>query len=668
MDSKFKDLKILIANRGEIAIRIAKTCKRLGFAVIGIFEFKDSTSEHLKYCDEVFEVASYIDINSVITAINNSKADFVHPGYGFLSENADFVSVIERTSAKFIGSTSEVIRQLGNKINARSIANSVKVPLSKSIHIDSNSEFDFDSVKKNLSFPLVVKSSSGGGGRGIRFVHSFDHLEDSISSVIRESKSLFNTSEIYIEEYIQNARHIEVQIIGDIDGSAIVLGTRDCSWQRNNQKVVEEAPAPSLSAELLRSISNAAKKLAEKVKLKNAATVEFLVNESGDFFFLEVNTRIQVEHTITEEVFSTDIVELQILVANGISIKGSFSEDKLFPNTVSIQARLCSEIPEDNYSSSTGCLEQIKIFDKDSGSLKDFIPKNFPNKIRCDFGYIEGSVVSGNYDSLLGKIISIGNDRNEAINNLLSFIRTIRISGLRTNQSLLVAILKSNLFSDIKYHIKTLSNFRDYSNVVLSYSKLAVNLVVSHISNDLNQYNYYGKYFVDNNSIYDKYFKFVVNDKNITIKATINHLENQVLFSSFFEVEEVLTFEEPIFQSSKSFGDIYNFSNPDVIFESKNETWCYLEELGSAQLCKVQGTIIDSVSISENQVLSPLPGMIVKTFFQIGDEIKVGDTVAIIESMKMEHPVVTNVSGKVVNIVVAEGDFVNKNSRIIALE
>lgn len=524
-------MKVLIANRAEISERIQRSIPDNKV----IYTYSDRNLPFVKNAKNKQEVSSYLAIDEVLDAARDCEA--IHPGYGFLSESAEFAEAVQKAGLVFIGPTPEQMRMFGEKIAAKEIALKKRVPC-----LEQGDLNDLKPFIKKYGFPLLVKASGGGGGRGMRVVRTESELEDAISSASKEAKTFFNNSDVFIEPYLENPRHIEVQVIGDKHGDLRVLGSRECSIQRRHQKIIEEAP-PILDEKLLEKIQNDALKLFDEYH--GLATVEFLL-EGERFYFLEVNTRLQVEHPVTEEVTGLDLVLLQYQVASGKKLKD------ILPKEVktmghSIEARVCAE---------------DKNFFPSSGYLREFI---IPDGVRVDSGYQAGNYVSTDYDSMMAKVIAHGENREEAILRMLEALDKFLILGVETNLPVLYQVIKSKEFKK-PYNVRFLDSF-NLKELVPEHilRRSAVSLVL------------YGK----------------------------------------GEIKE--------------------------------------ENLAP----KVQNTLHPA---SEGDISSPLPGVISKVLVKKNEEVKSGDTLLVLESMKMEHPIKAPFDGEVKEVLVSQGTTVQKGA------
>ena len=412
--------KILIANRGEIALRVIRTCREMGIKTVAVYSTADEESLHVRFADEAVCIGpapsseSYLKMSNIIAAAEITNADAIHPGYGFLSENAKFSKLCEEHHIKFIGATGEMIDQMGDKANAKStmIAAGVPcVPGSEGVIIDFE---DCIKVANETGYPVMLKASAGGGGKGMRAVWKKEDLKEAWDSARQESKAAFGNNDMYMEKLIEEPRHIEIQIVGDSFGKACHLSERDCSVQRRHQKLTEETPSPFMTDDLRKRMGDAAVKASEFIKYEGAGTVEFLVDKHRNFYFMEMNTRIQVEHPITEEVVNYDLIREQILVAAGVPISGK----NYFPQMHSIECRINAEDPLNNFRPAPG---KITTFHAPGG-----------HGVRIDTHVYAGYMIPPNYDSMIAKLITTAQSREEAINKMKRALDEFVIEGIKT--------------------------------------------------------------------------------------------------------------------------------------------------------------------------------------------------------------------------------------------
>jgi acetyl/propionyl-CoA carboxylase alpha subunit len=522
-------MKVLIANRAEISERIQRFIPETKV----VYTYTDRNLPFAKNAKDKQEISSYLAISEILEAAKD--CDAIHPGYGFLSESAEFAGAVIKHGLIFIGPTPEQMRMFGEKILAKELARKKNVCC-----LEQGDLKDLKPFIKKYGFPLLVKASGGGGGRGMRVVRAEAELEEAISSASKEAKTFFNNSDVFIEPYLENPRHIEVQVIGDKYGDVRVLGSRECSIQRRHQKIIEEAP-PVLDEKLLENLQNEALKLFDEYH--GLATVEFLL-EGDKFYFLEVNTRLQVEHPITEEVTGLDLVSLQYQVACGKRLK-EILPDKIISKGHSIEVRVCAE---------------DRNFLPSSGYLREFSP---PRGVRVDSGYKAGNSVSTEYDSMLAKVIVHEETREKAISRMQSALDEFLILGVESNLSLLYQVIESDEFKR-PYNVRFLDSF-------------------------------------------------------------------------------VLKEQEPTHSLKRSACSLVRYGKGEVL------------EINDAPQPKSV-----SHTVQEGAILSPLPGVISKILVSAGSKVKAGETVLVLESMKMEHPIKATFDGEVKELVVSVGASVQK--------
>jgi acetyl-CoA carboxylase biotin carboxylase subunit len=414
--------KVLIANRGEIAVRVIRACAEIGVQTVAVFSEVDRAALHVRYADEAYEIGpapareSYLRVDKMIDVARKSGADAIHPGYGFLSERAEFAAACRDAGITFIGPKAEVIEALGDKMTARKtmIANGVPVVPGSTGAIESLEEAQ--AVAKKVGYPIVIKATAGGGGKGMRVVNRREDLESALRQAANEAQAAFGDGTVYVEKLLENVRHIEVQLLADSHGTVVHLGERECSIQRRHQKLIEESPSPFVDEKLRAKLGEAAIKAARAASYENAGTAEFLVDRDSNFYFLEVNTRIQVEHPVTELVTGVDLVVEQLRIAAGRRLR--YRQDDLTMNGWAIECRVSAEDPYNNFLPSTG---QIKMLSEPSGP-----------GVRVDSGIYEGYEVGLYYDPLLAKLIVWGETRGQAILRMRRALSEYKVLGIRT--------------------------------------------------------------------------------------------------------------------------------------------------------------------------------------------------------------------------------------------
>lgn len=436
--------RILIANRGEIALRIIRACKEMGIETVAIFSEGDRGSAYLELADEAYCVGnarsneSYLRIEQIISAAEVANAEAIHPGYGFMAENAHFNEVCRASNIEFIGPTPEAMQMLGDKNEARALARKADVPVvpgSAGLIEDVN-----DAIKTaaKIGYPVLVKATAGGGGKGMRIAESEDDLKNALEQAAQEAEAAFGNAGVYLEKFVALPRHVEVQVLADMHGNVVHLWERDCSTQRRHQKLIEESPAPTLPPKVRKSICDAAVRMIKNANYYNAATVEFIVDKDNNFYFIEVNARIQVEHPVSEMVTGIDLIQQQIKIAAGEKL--AFSQDEIECNGVSIECRINAEDPSNNFSPSPGTIESICI----PGGLG----------VRFDTHVHSGYTVPPHYDSMVGKLIVHQPTRKQAIACMIRCLDELRIKGIKTTVPFQKSVLEHDDFVNGKVDTK----------------------------------------------------------------------------------------------------------------------------------------------------------------------------------------------------------------------
>ena len=435
---------VLIANRGEIAVRIIRTCKKLGLNTVAVFAENDEGSLHTRLADISVCIGprqaekSYLNIESILAAAKIYHADLIHPGVGFLAESAAFRRACEAEGIVFIGPCAESMRLLGDKQKARQTMIEGGFPVVPGSEGEVKSVREAIVVSKEIGFPLMIKAAKGGGGKGIRVVHDVKELEKEFPFVCREAELAFGDKSVYIESYLENTRHIEVQILADEHGHTLHFGTRECTLQRKNQKMLEEAPATNISANVLEDMQQTAVKIAQCVAYKNAGTVEFLLTPEEKFYFMEMNTRIQVEHPVTESIYGIDLIKAQIQVA--LSHKLSIEQEQIIPRGHSIECRINAEDVLANFRPSPGIINGMQL------------PGG--NGVRIDTGYTAGDEISPYYDSMIMKVICTGDDRDEAIRMSIAALEELKIDGISNNALFAKEMLRDSDYAKGSVHTR----------------------------------------------------------------------------------------------------------------------------------------------------------------------------------------------------------------------
>ena len=458
--------KILVANRGEIALRIMKSIQKMGIKTVAIFSEADRNAPHVKFADEAVCVGpapsnqSYLLGNKIIEVCKQLNVDGIHPGYGFLSENADFAEAVEEAGISFIGPRSKAIRIMGSKLAAKDAVKKYDIPMVPGIDEAITDTKKAKKIAAEIGYPILIKASAGGGGKGMRVVEQEKDLEDQMKRAISEAKSAFGDGSVFIEKYVASPRHIEIQVLADTHGNTLHLFERECSVQRRHQKVIEEAPSVVLDAKLREEMSKAAVRVAEACDYVGAGTVEFLFDENRNFYFLEMNTRLQVEHPVTEFITGVDLVEEQIKIARGEVL--SIKQEDLKIKGHALELRVYAEDAMDNFLPSVGKLEKYQL------------PHG--EKIRVDNGFEEGMDVPIYYDPMLAKLITYGKNREEAIQLMIKAINDYQVEGVSTTLSFGKFVFEHEAFTSGKFDTHFVKNYyspEKLQNEVEEESKLA---------------------------------------------------------------------------------------------------------------------------------------------------------------------------------------------------
>ena len=635
--------KLLIANRGEIACRIIKTAHEMGISCVAVYTEADSHSPFVRMADQAIKLSdSYLNSSEIINAAKQTGAEAIHPGYGFLSENAKFARSVQNEGLIWVGPNSRVITSMGDKLKAKDIAEKAGVP---------TLPMTTDPKKANsIGYPILIKAAAGGGGKGMRIVEDKKDLKEAIASAQREAKTGFGDDRVFIERYVASSRHIEIQILGDSHGNVVHLGERECSIQRRHQKIIEESPSPRVDSEMRATMGEAAIKLAKKLKYESAGTVEFLVDDkTGEFWFLEVNTRLQVEHPVTEEVTGKDLVYEQLRIARGEEL--GYSQDDITWVGSAIEARLYAEDPSNDFLPATGTLI---AYESDSNI-----------DARWDTGIEQGSVVGTDFDPMLAKVITKGKTRTDAANKLALALESLHIGGVTTNRDFLVASLRTNNF----LKGKTTSDFIEKTN-----PQRAVILEGQSLENASSAAALWIQGF---------------NRENANILKEIptgwrnSRLPKQKI--SFHYLDENV---EVTYQSNRDGSFAVNDGTTARIIEwtplgidiEVNKSRFFSKVTRDNDNVVVHGPWGDALFKilprftlpgSEQQaggLVAPMPGKVIDLKVKVGSKVKKGDTLVILEAMKMEHQVKASEDGKVTKVLIKKDDQLENGALLMVVD
>lgn len=655
--------KILIANRGEIAVRVMKTARALGIATVAVYSDADKDALFVSYADEAIALGgnaaaeSYLVQDKIIDAAKRTGANAIHPGYGFLSENASFSERCKNEGIIFIGPSAQAIIAMGSKIGAKELMKKAGVPVVPGYNGDDQSDERLKKEAQQIGFPILIKASAGGGGKGMRIVNNSDELLPSVDAARREAQKSFGDGTLLLEKYFPSAKHIEFQIFGDEHGNALHLFERECSLQRRYQKVIEESPSPSLTTELRAKMGEAAVAAAKSIGYTNAGTVEFLLDKSGNFYFLEVNTRLQVEHPVTELTTGLDLVKLQIEVAQGLPLQ--IQPANLVQKGHAIECRICAEDPENNFFPSTG-----EILHWNEAVLEG---------LRYDSGVKSGSVVDVHYDSMLAKVISYAENREGAIRRMLYALDRMSILGITSNKDFLKELLLHKEFADGSFDTKLIE--RDYqawqkkaepqqlaemaiAATVFAWSKRKNSEIYSHSLNGWrNIYNQdqvqgWTVNGVNLNTAYqykgNNNFNFTVTTEGGTVKTHNVTLENA----------EGATLSLTVNGHRQTY----------ALAQKGIEVFIHHPNAGTFKAAQVVRFAEPGAVLTKGSYVAPMPGEVVKVLIKPGDVVKSGQGLLVMSSMKMESTIEAYEDGEVEEIFVGEKAFVEANSLLLKMK
>ena len=635
---------ILIANRGEIACRIIKTAKEMGIRSVAVYVDADKDALFVKQADQSVRLkdGGYLDGNQIIDAAIKTGAQAIHPGYGFLSENSSFARKVKKEGLVWIGPSPHVISVMGDKLKAKERAIKANVP---TLPMTSNPK-----EANKIGYPLLIKAAAGGGGKGMRIVNKSSELKDSIISAQREALNGFNDERIFIERYVEKSRHIEIQILGDSNGNVVHLGERECSIQRRHQKIIEESPSPRVSEEVRNKMGDAAVKLAKQIKYESAGTVEFLFDDkTGEFWFLEVNTRLQVEHPVTEEVTGIDLVSEQLKVARGEELK--FSQEDIQWSGSSIEARLYAEDPNNDFLPEIGTLI---AFEKDNSA-----------DARWDTGVSRGTVVGTDFDPMLAKIISYAPNRTDAASKLAKALESAHIGGVKTNRDFLVNCLKSKEFIDGD----TTTDFIDRVNpdrklVIPDGSIHHVVAIAALWIQELNRKKSNVASFMPsgwtNGRLPSQSITFEYENTDIKVEYQLQR-DGSFKFSNGKTALIYDKYEDGIdcvFDTERHYAKVtMNTSNILVHMP-----------YGDVMLSIKPKFVIPGQEITAGGLIAPMPGKVIDIKVNKGKKVQAGDTLVILEAMKMEHSIKASEDGTVSELLISVNDQVENGALLMVVK
>lgn len=677
--------KILIANRGEIACRILKTARRLGIATVAVYSTSDRDSLHVLLADEAHCIgepkasSSYLNIEAIIHTAIESKAQAIHPGYGFLSENPQFAQACEQAGILFIGPTEAAMRAMASKQLAKQMLEATHVPLTPGYHGQEQSDERLLQEAKQIGFPVLLKAAAGGGGKGMRTVEAESEFLEVLAGARREAKASFADETMIIEKRILNPRHIEMQIMADEHGNIVHLFERDCSIQRRHQKIIEEAPAPNISESLRKGLAGAAIDVAKAIDYRGAGTIEFLVDAQERFYFMEMNTRLQVEHPVTEMITGFDLVEWQIRIAAHEPLPKKQTDIQAVGHA--IECRIYAEDPENEFLPSTG---QIHFLQEPTGT-----------GIRIDTGVSRNSVISVYYDPMIAKLIAWGHDRTQALLRLKNALKHYHLGGVKTNIPFLQSILSHAQFEAAELSTDFLSQntislptpdksmavvmaacfdyLKDLAKAELEPLHKATFAWQMHL-----HHQWSACYWLDDQL---KDVRIVSQDhQSLFIQVTDHQQTKQMSQSSATAQPDVKTNDKPEHIENKHLQLRCKRIDNTLLIDDGHKQWrntvedkdnsviLYTEQ-GPFQVKRFNGEqLTNDSSHAEAQLTAPMPATVVAILKQKGDAVKAGDCLIVLEAMKMEHTIRAPQSGQLADVFFEVGDQVAEGAELVALD
>ena len=663
--------KILIANRGEIACRIIKTARRLGIATVAVYSEADAAARHARLADEAVLIGpapardSYLAMDKMIAAARQTGAQAIHPGSGFLSENPAFAEACAAAGIVFIGPSAEAIRVMGSKSSAKTLMEQAGIPLAPGYHGDRQEPAFLRERAERIGYPVLIKASAGGGGKGMRIVERADDFDAALASCRREALSAFGDERVLLEQYLDRPRHIEIQIFGDARGNHVYLFERDCSVQRRHQKVLEEAPAPGMTPELRRRMGEAAVAAARAVGYVGAGTVEFIVEQPGGyeqpeqmkFYFMEMNTRLQVEHPVTEAITGQDLVEWQLRVAAGEPLP--LAQDELLIDGHAIEARICAENPDNHFLPATGTLH---VYRKPPHAAFEF------GAVRFDDGVREGDAISPFYDSMIAKLIVWGETRQQALAKLDAALAATHIAGLQTNVQFLRHVLASDSFARARLDTALIERERprlfqqDRLGRDLAVAAAVAQTVLAERAAETH----------DPFSRTDGFRSHGVATRRVDLEyrgeavvAKLRYLQDGLMLQIGDAEAQPLSLTalpdgriDLRYGTARELVQVYPLGEVEHVFGSRGA---------------VQITELDLLSRAEEgageggRLTAPMPGKVVSIAVRAGDKVSKGQALAVMEAMKMEHTIAAPQDGVVDEVLYAPGDQVAEGAELLRL-
>ncbi|XP_025051754.1 methylcrotonoyl-CoA carboxylase subunit alpha, mitochondrial isoform X1 [Alligator sinensis] len=664
--------KVLIANRGEIACRVIRTARKMGVKSIAVYSDADKNSMHVAMADEAYFIGpaasqqSYLSMEKIMQVAKKSAAQAIHPGYGFLSENTEFAELCKQEGIIFIGPPSSAIRDMGIKSTSKVIMSAAGVPVIEGYHGDDQSDECLKEHAKKIGYPVMIKAVRGGGGKGMRIAHSEKEFLDQLESARREAKKSFNDDAMLIEKFVDNPRHVEVQVFGDQHGNAVYLFERDCSVQRRHQKIIEEAPGPGIGPEVRKKLGEAAVRAAKAVNYVGAGTVEFIMDSQHNFYFMEMNTRLQVEHPVTEMITGTDLVEWQLRVAAGEKIP--LAQEEISLRGHAFEARIYAEDPSNNFMPGAGPLLHLSTPPPDSFT-------------RIETGVRQGDEVSVHYDPMIAKLVVWAEDRQAALRKLRYSLHQYNIVGLSTNIDFLLSLSGHSQFEAgnvhtnfiPQHHEELFPSRKTTHNEVLCQAALGL-ILKEKMMTDV---------FRDQSN--DKFSPFASSSGR---RLNISFTRNMTLLDGENNVDITVNYNHDgsynMQVGERTFlvsGDISHKGDSTYLRSSVNGIVCKSKLVildntihlflpgGSAQIGLPVPKYLSGVSATGPQggAIAPMTGTVEKVFVKVGDKVEAGDPLMVMIAMKMEHIIRAPKAGIIKKVNYQEGSQANRHAPLVEL-